>query len=1708
MKSLLLILSCVLIVIITTATTLAENLALTIYEESFDGYSPGNDPTGWTDANDSFEISVVSNTNVYKLTGGVGTTGFAYYEGLEITSLQNYRIDALMFKNAGVEIGIIAGLSTDAQSYYKFYWDNGLGKIKLVKVEDDEITELTWGTDASTVPNWSYRLFRFEKNGPLLTCTVYTRINSNEDWNEDNLQAVESINYHDVGSALYGGAGIYAKFETTLSSYALADNFKVSKLFTALTHEETFKGYSSGIDPTNWVDVYDTLETDPNGYTSDPNNPPLTYVYKLTGTNTTGFAYFDSNELKYMRAYTIDSVMFKNAGVSIGIVGGISDDENSYYQFYWSYGAGKLKLQKVQNGDTTVLCWGKDSSAVPNWEYRLFRLEIYDHYITGTVYEKIDPNGEWNDDNLAIVESISGKDEGHILTGYAGIYANFGSVQSIVAQADCFRVYQPFALIHEDDFDGYSSGTDPAGWIDSNNTFITSPSDSSTIYKLQGSSGTIGVAYYNNNVNNLGAYLIDALLAKNAGVAIGVVGGISSDENSFYRFYWSNGAGKLKLEKVLNGSSTVLAWGTNTSAMPNWTYCLFRLEVYGDHIAGTIYERIDPNFGWYEDNLNVVETLKTIDSGTKLIGGAGIYAKFESAQATCAQAEYFRVAQPTHYDTVTDDEKDNLIDIFYIQAQAVIAYNKAISLDRDLQEAKFYESAWTKIPTNLSSDNNLVSIESALVDIELDALPLIESHFGRRIDRNGKSIPFLDETQNMLCDSAARSNARDDFEIACIGVLSDTNDLISQLRSAINLIQISLKNNASVTKWHDTFTFDRKSSASLYPDGTTSGLIYGYKLNPYENVSHVSKLQDRVATLMGSQIELGVYQYSSDAYNRAATRNRGVQLIAPSANHNGAMAIDVDWYNAWHIQNPNEPDNSLDRRLPLGWGSYPSEWTLDFRHPDVNSRHQAYLEDTASTYTNDTNVSFYTISWEPSFGSVVPSQGHIYINLSDAKTTSGITQFRHFLEGKFGTINALNASWGTNYNSFGSINPPNDPMYLYTTSDPNFAAYTTSLSEGNTTPLYYEFNRWFKNSNTEWLEFCYNTLKVIDPNHPVSLSPCHGYYDGFLGIGQDAFQWAQGACDIYGSEWSLPLQEVFEWSVYRFWGKTMGISEEMWSYPNTWYGNPETRMRSCATSNIWRMAAWGRKIVGIYQMGDAFANRNIMEFNSGFYLLRQSAAMLPVVIDEVRASEDIWLNNPIIEPDIVVIKPSTSQMVLWPMQAVEKVMEDIHNLLYKNNYHYAIVPEEYFVDGNDSLDDYKVVILPYAIHFPANFSSSLLDWVESGGTAIIAGVAGHRTSYGQIDEEFLEYVFGAVTCDLDTYPKWNFSVSALPGNGRYCDSDFNDVFISRYGANGGQVLVAPYANDIKFDTSTGQLVLDLIKEKTDRFAYATEDNGNMEIIGRTSPYEKESIYFDNFSSYANGSDPDNWTDLNSSLEIDSTNDIFKLTGGVGTTGFGYYSEDEVSSLNDFILDSLMYKNAGVSIGVIGGIETSNTYYRFSWNAGASKLKLEKVVNGTSTVLAWGTNTSAMPNWSYRLFRLQVNGTKVTGTLYNRIDTDKDWTDNNLTVIESISVTDTGTILKGAAGIYAKFEYSGAVAAQVDFFKVSRPSLWYVTLINYDKDNWTRATINLADRYTCAVDRGIEKGIPVSLKERGSIQFFRTILAPGEGTVIELYPEYP
>jgi hypothetical protein len=97
-------------------------------------------------------------------------------------------------------------------------------------------------------------------------------------------------------------------------------------------------------------------------------------------------------------------------------------------------------------------------------------------------------------------------------------------------------------------------------------------------------------------------------------------------------------------------------------------------------------------------------------------------------------------------------------------------------------------------------------------------------------------------------------------------------------------------------------------------------------------------------------------------------------------------------------------------------------------------------------------------------------------------------------------------------------------------------------------------------------------------------------------------------------------------------------------------------------------------------------------------------------------------------PKTAIIQPCMTVFTLASLgrnyldSTVVKEMFAAHcQVLLPGNYPHDYLPEEMVLDGKSSLDEYTLLILPYAPYMTERFSQLLADWVHRGGTLVAFG---------------------------------------------------------------------------------------------------------------------------------------------------------------------------------------------------------------------------------------------------------------------------------------------------------------------------------------------------------------------------------------------------
>ena len=738
--------------------------------------------------------------------------------------------------------------------------------------------------------------------------------------------------------------------------------------------------------------------------------------------------------------------------------------------------------------------------------------------------------------------------------------------------------------------------------------------------------------------------------------------------------------------------------------------------------------------------------------------------------------------------TVRAAEQQSLLAAGGPQAEAVVLYNEALLTAAGIRRAHEYLSAGHADDLEPLDDvaEALQDAEARLEGLEARFLRLYHACFGGSSNARGEPVPVSEEARRLAGDQAARTGELQAFLDQVDQAREQMGTLLASLRARSMALRRRAMQHGDAKAFAPTPPFEAGAAATIRPDGTTTGIVYG---TPYE-------LGSRPALKpLGIDYLSGVYEkYDTDhrvsPLKRAAAAGRTGQVIVPCAVHANAYC-DVRWFLANRdkpITRPSAPEQYKGMWM----------WPLDFYHPLVREMMEGYLTGIGKRYIGDPRVLFYTTAWEARLSEGGGAWGRW---TSGGRTPAANAAFRACLEEKFTTIADLNAAMGSAYASFDAIGPPVD---VHNGQEPARRELVAALAAGTCPPLYYEYNRFLLDSYADYLAWCYRILKEADPDTPVSVSPSYGLLDGYLCNARDSFLWAEKACDLYGSETHSPMEEVFHYSIQRLLGRTTGIFEYVWNGSENWSNPSEDVARAAAQRNLWRLVAFGRSVIAFFGPQDTYGGKacnNMLVFESDYHLLRRAAGVVGAMKPRLRSMEDAWFGAPVVEPKIALLKPSTAQICAWPWEIVTTVSQNLHGVLHGNNYHYAFVPEEYVLDGRDSLDRYTTLVLPWATHFPPGLTGKILPWVEKGGTLVISGIAGGFTPHGRRDGALMKALFGDfayVPWHVDGVGgvlKWQLTVKELRPEVRDVGSRAADVLLADYGE--GRALLAARPDDLR-----------------------------------------------------------------------------------------------------------------------------------------------------------------------------------------------------------------------------------------------------------------------------------------------------------------------
>lgn len=397
---------------------------------------------------------------------------------------------------------------------------------------------------------------------------------------------------------------------------------------------------------------------------------------------------------------------------------------------------------------------------------------------------------------------------------------------------------------------------------------------------------------------------------------------------------------------------------------------------------------------------------------------------------------------------------------------------------------------------------------------------------------------------------------------------------------------------------------------------------------------------------------------------------------------------------------------------------------------------------------------------------------------------SVVNAFRGHLQKKFKTIAELNRAWAAAYADFAAIAPPPSPF-----DNPDYRPDA----------LHYEWHRFRADAFDDYHASCVRAIQAADPGRPV-ITQLDGMTGTFLNATVASHRhwkaFPAPMIDDHHNSWggNYPALNL-HYSLCLYAGKQPVETEFIWTFPRKFPVKTEEDLRVTAELSVWRKMVWGRQMLNVFAPFDGWGydNGTYDESVSLFHgpsaygygsgggdFVREAATALVVGKKRAREFWPILQATRIVKPRIAVVMPTVSVFNEYPFETLHQTYPTLQravlrwdNLLGERQLDFRWVPEEAILDGDETLDGFRVVVLPHMAYFPDGLADRLLAWVEAGGTLIAEGVPGVYDAYGREKPELMRAAFGddvawtyAGVRGRGTAWKWEFQLAADPKTAR------------------------------------------------------------------------------------------------------------------------------------------------------------------------------------------------------------------------------------------------------------------------------------------------------------------------------------------------------
>ena len=537
-------------------------------------------------------------------------------------------------------------------------------------------------------------------------------------------------------------------------------------------------------------------------------------------------------------------------------------------------------------------------------------------------------------------------------------------------------------------------------------------------------------------------------------------------------------------------------------------------------------------------------------------------------------------------------------------------------------------------------------------------------------------------------------------------------------------------------------------------NGQPTHVIFGARNRGWYSLFATQWLDPEITMQVDPKLDLGSEQFSNwDWYKDTLSPYRTKGWARPTVVPIGA------WLDPAFLAKANAEPEQYYESTEDGV-AYPSERYGGCHHQFqfLNPKVMSALEDHYTTYSkvckdNEEMIACLFLVSEVCFFSPAESKPVGY----SQRFRNG---FQDMLAAKFGDIDKLNRSWGSDYRAFTDISLPTKAMF-------------DAMREKDL-PLIYEYRRYRKDRYSTFIEKVYAAVKR-GSDFPVATSIARDYMNGNSLDPWDSLR-VMKAADINTHHHCAeggPRQDainVYHQSLARYAGAKKCGSDEY--YPTNplglswrWERDPFV-LYSHTARNIWKDLASDYALLYVwwtYQHGDRVDayRQGAYAYRSGITLLEEYYSVLSHLQKRLAdGCHEALFDTRKVLPAVAVLAPFDATMVCWPDARIMHEGYLTHNFLADNQWEYEYVPEQLVTAGEEPLTDFKTLLVPYTLWAREQSQQRLLDWVAGGGTLIAVGPYGYWDEYGRKSGKLIEACFGELPFEPERgADRWTFRLA-------------------------------------------------------------------------------------------------------------------------------------------------------------------------------------------------------------------------------------------------------------------------------------------------------------------------------------------------------------